>query len=396
MSFDRVTVLVIDSGGVGEMPDAADYGDAGANTIGHVAAHVGGLNVPTLQQMGLGRLTNVEGVPPSDEPTASFGRMAEASPGKDTTTGHWEMAGIVLEKALPIYPDGFPAEIIEPFCERAGVDGVLGNKPASGTEIIKELGVEHIKTGLPIVYTSADSVFQVACHVDAFGLERLYEVCEIARDIVDEVGLARVIARPFAGEPGEFYRTKDRRDYALTPPGRTVLEDLHEAGVPVTGVGKIKDIFQGKGIGDSVHAKDNGSIADATVELLRTQKKGFIFSNFVDFDMLYGHRNNPDGYGAALEALDTRLGEMLSLLTDDDLLVITADHGCDPTITSSTDHTREYVPLLAYSPRRKVGADLGVRKTFADLGQTLADNFGVSPISNGTSFLQEIANHGGR
>ena len=388
--FDKVITLVIDSGGVGEMSDAADYGDVGSNTLANVAAHVGGLNLPNLTRLGLGCLTEIQGVPPQEAPTASFGRMAGASPGKDTTTGHWEMVGIVLDTPLPIFPDGFTEDVLAPFRERTGL-GVLGNRAASGTEIIKELGEEHQRTGDPIVYTSADSVFQVAAHVDTIALERLYEICEIAREIVDEIGLSRVIARPFAGEPGSYYRTQDRRDYALPPPQRSVLQELADAGVPVVGVGKIKDIFHGVGITRSVKAKDNESIANATVDLIRNQDRGFIFSNFVDFDMLYGHRNDPDGYASALEAFDRRLGEMLALLTPNDLLLITADHGCDPTITSSTDHTREFVPILAHTPAQTRGVDLGVRKTFADLGQTLADNFGVSALAHGTSFLNDIS-----
>lgn len=388
-TFERITLLVIDSGGVGELPDAGDYGDAGANTLGHVAAHAGGLKLPNLGKLGLGHITELAGVPGSEPASGFWGRMAEASPGKDTTTGHWEMAGIILDDPLPIFPDGFPDSIIRPFTERTGLE-VLGNKPASGTEIIKELGEEHQRTGKPIVYTSADSVFQIACHVDTIPLERLYEICETAREIVNDIGLSRVIARPFAGEPGSYWRTKDRRDYALNPPARTVLQDLDEAGVPVIGVGKIRDIFNGVGITKAVKAKANDTIADATIELLHNESKGFIFVNFVDFDMLYGHRNNPDGYAQALETLDVRLGEMLELLTETDLLLITADHGCDPTMTSSTDHTREYVPLLAYTPAMEQGADLGTRKTFADIGQTLAEAFDVKPIENGTSFLSKV------
>ena len=387
--FDRIVVLVVDSGGVGEMPDASEYGDSGSNTLANTARVVGGISVPNLGQMGLGCITDILGVPPVEAPIASYGRMAEASPGKDTTTGHWEMVGVILEEPLPLFPDGFSDEILDTFREKTGLD-VLGNKAASGTEIIQELGEEHQRTGRPIVYTSADSVFQVAVHTDTIPLERLYEICELSRELLNPCGVARVIARPFTGTPGNYVRTKDRRDYALSPPGRTVLNHLTEEGIPVIGVGKIRDIFNGQGVTQSVHAKDNASIGEATIELLQKTRRGFIFSNFVDFDMLYGHRNDAQGYATALESFDQQLGVMLSLLGERDLLLLTADHGCDPT-DLSTDHTREYVPILALAPRKKVGVDLGTRKTFADLGQTIAQAFGVEPIGQGVSFLKEVA-----
>ena len=378
----------MDSAGVGEMPDAKVYGDEGSNTIANTAKFNHGLKIPNLAKLGLGRLTAIEGVEADPHPIASFGKMAEASPGKDTTTGHWEMAGVILKTPLPLYPKGFPKEILDEFKRQTGLD-VLGNKPASGTEIIVELGDEHVRTGSPIVYTSADSVFQIAAHEGVIPLKKLYELSEVARKILDPYGTARVIARPFSGEKGAYARTKNRRDFSLDPPEETVLDRLKAAKVPVTGVGKIRDIYNGKGIGDSVTAKDNTAIADATIDLLDSQKKGVIFANFVDFDMLWGHRNNAKGYADGLEAFDVRLGQMLQRLDERDLLVITADHGCDPTDVS-TDHTREYVPLLVYYGGRKEGVDLGIRSSFTDVGQTLADVFGVEKMRNGVSFLPQI------
>ena len=386
--IERVTILVMDSAGVGEMPDANVYGDEGSNTIGNTAKFAKGLTIPNLAKLGLGRLTRIEGVQPDPHPIASFGKMAEASPGKDTTTGHWEFAGVILKTPLPLYPKGFPKEILDEFTRQTGLK-VLGNKPASGTEIIVELGDEHVRTGSPIVYTSADSVFQMAAHEGVIPLKKLYELSEVARKILDPYGTARVIARPFAGEKGAYARTKNRRDFSLNPPEETVLDRLKAAKVQVTGVGKIRDIYNGQGIGDSVTAKDNTQIADATISLLDSQKKGLIFSNFVDFDMLWGHRNNAKGYADGLEAFDVRLGEMLQRLDERDVLIITADHGCDPTDVS-TDHTREYVPLLVYYGARKEGVELGIRTSFTDIGQTLADIFGVAKMKNGVSFLPQI------
>ncbi len=386
--ISRVTILVLDSAGIGEMPDAKAYGDQGANTIGNTARVAGGLALPNLARLGLSRIGPVLGVDPADHPRASYGKMAEASPGKDTTTGHWEMAGVILAKPLPLYPSGFPKEILDEFRRQTGLE-VLGNRPASGTEIIQELGDEHVRTGKPIVYTSADSVFQIAAHEEVIPLPRLYELSQTARRILDPHGTARVIARPFTGKSGAYIRTKNRRDFSLPPPSETVLDRLAAAKVPVIGVGKIRDIYDGKGITDSVHAKDNMSIADATLDLLGSQRKGVVFSNFVDFDMLWGHRNDAKGYAVGLEAFDARLGTILEKLDERDLLLITADHGCDPTDVS-TDHTREYVPLLAYAPARAEGVDLGTRATFADLGATVAEVFGVRPLANGTSFLRNV------
>jgi phosphopentomutase len=387
--ISRVTILVLDSAGIGEMPDAKLYGDEGSNTIVNTAKFAGGIKVPNLARLGLGRITSVPGVDADPHPKAFWGRMAEASPGKDTTTGHWEMAGVILKTPLPLYPKGFPKEVLDEFTRQTKLE-VLGNKPASGTEIIQELGDEHVRTGKPIVYTSADSVFQIAAHEGVIPLKRLYEISEIARRILDPYGTARVIARPFTGEKGAYVRTKNRRDFSLPPPGETVLDRLKAAKIPVTGVGKIRDIFDGKGITDSVTAKDNPSIAQATIDLLDRQKSGLIFSNFVDFDMLWGHRNNAKAYAQGLEEFDVKLGEMLQRLDDRDVLFITADHGCDPTDVS-TDHTREYVPLIAVCPAVKEGSDLGIRRTFSDLGQTIAEIFGVGTIANGTSFLNRLA-----
>jgi phosphopentomutase len=345
--------------------------------------------LPNLEALGLGNIEPLEGCPPQPGAPAVAGRLLERSKGKDTTTGHWEMMGIVTAQPFPTYPHGFPHDVIDPFMHRTG-RGVLGNKPASGTEIIQELGEEHQRTGKWIVYTSADSVFQIAAHEGVIPLKRLYEISEIARKILDPYGTARVIARPFTGEKGAYVRTKNRRDFSLPPPGETVLDRLKAAKIPVTGVGKIRDIFDGKGITDSVTAKDNPSIAQATIDLLDRQKSGLIFSNFVDFDMLWGHRNNAKAYAQGLEDFDVKLGEMLQRLDERDVLFITADHGCDPTDVS-TDHTREYVPLIAVYPAVKEGQDLGIRRTFSDLGQTIAEIFGVGAIANGTSFLDRLA-----
>ena len=386
--IERVTILVMDSAGVGEMPDAKVYGDEGSNTIANTAKFAKGLHLPNLAKLGLGKITPIQGVQNDPHPIASWGKMAEASPGKDTTTGHWEMAGVILKTPLPLYPKGFPKEILDELKRQTGLD-VLGNKPASGTEIIQELGDEHVRTGKPIVYTSADSVFQIAAHEGVIPLKKLYEISETARKILDPYGTARVIARPFSGEKGAYVRTKNRRDFSLDPPEETVLDRLKAAKVPVTGVGKIRDIYNGNGIGDSVAAKDNPSIADATLDLLASQKKGLIFSNFVDFDMLWGHRNNAKGYADGLEDFDKRLGKMLERMDERDVLIITADHGCDPTDTS-TDHTREFVPLIVYYPGRKEGVHLGTRTSFTDIGQTLADIFHVKKMKNGTSFLPQI------
>ncbi|MGA2184631.1 MAG: phosphopentomutase [Bryobacteraceae bacterium] len=387
LPFTRVVWIVLDSVGIGEMPDAADYGDAGSNTLGNIARQRG-LNIPNLARLGLGNIAPLAGVAPAADPMASFGRCALASPGKDTTTGHWEMVGIHLEKPLPLYSHGFPPEIMDEFERRIG-RSTLGNCPASGTEIIKQLGEEHMRTGSPIVYTSADSVFQIAAHEEVIPLWELYRMCEIARQILrgpHEVG--RVIARPFLGSPGSFTRTVNRKDYAVPPPKGMLLDQLEDAGVSVFSVGKIFDIFLGRGIGGHEKTVGNADGMAKTLAVLGEEPSGLIFVNLVDFDMLYGHRNDVEGYGRALEEADAWLPSLLDKLAAGDLLILTADHGCDPT-TPSTDHTREYVPLLVYAPRRPRGSDLGVRTTLSDIGQTVADNFGVR-IMKGTSFLSEI------
>jgi phosphopentomutase len=385
----RVIIIVLDSMGVGELPDAAEYGDEGSNTLANTAKAVGGLSVPHMQQLGLGHITTVEGVPPCDEPLGAYGRMAEASAGKDTTTGHWEMSGIYSPQPLPTYPNGFPKELIEEYEQRIGRK-TLGNYPRSGTVIIQELGEEHMRTGYPIVYTSADSVFQVAAHEEVIPIEELYRICQIAREmLVGEHAVGRVIARPFVGEPGNFTRTERRKDFSLLPPEPTLLDRLVAAGRPVMGVGKIEDIFAHRGLSQSVHSPNNMACVDQTLAYMKESQRGLVFANLVDFDMLWGHRNNPQGYAGGLEAFDRRLPEIMGAMTPPDILFLTADHGNDPT-TPSTDHSREYVPLLAYGSRVKPGVDLGTRETFADLGATVAELLGIEPLPFGTSFAEEI------
>lgn len=389
--INRVIWIVLDSVGMGEMPDASKYGDVGANTIGNVSSRLGGLKLPNMEKLGLGNIEGMKNINKVDNPVGCYGRFAEASDGKDTTTGHWEMAGIQLDKAFPTYPQGFPKEIIDAF-EKAIGTKTLGNKPASGTAILDELGEEHIKTGYPIVYTSADSVFQIAANEDVYSVEELYKMCQIARDmLVGQHAVARVIARPFVGKTaGNFTRTPNRRDFSLKPIHATVLDNLKSAGLNVMAVGKIEDIFQGAGITEAVHTTDNMDGVDKTLEYMRANKKGLIFTNLVDFDMKWGHRNNVEEYGRGLEAFDVRLAEIMAEMKDDDVLFITADHGCDPT-TEGTDHTREYVPFLAYGKALSQGVDLKTRKTFSDMGQTVADIFNVEAIRNGESFLEMIS-----
>lgn len=380
--YRRVLWIVLDSVGIGAMPDAASYGDEGSDTLGNIARRRK-LLLPNLLRMGLGNITRLEGLPAVTAPEGEYGKCALASPGKDTTTGHWEMAGIILEKPFPVYPDGFPPEILEPF-EKQIQRGILGNKAASGTEIIAELGEEHVRTGKPIVYTSADSVFQVAAHEDVIPLEQLYRICEVAREILggpNEVG--RVIARPFTGVAGHFFRTANRKDFAVPPPEGMLLDQLAAREVPVYAIGKISDIFLGRGISRSVKTKDNMDGMKKTVAALREQADGLVFVNLVDFDQLYGHRNDVEGYAAALEAVDQWLPSIP--LCQDDLLILNADHGCDPT-TPSTDHSREYTPLLVYGDHVEKGLNLGTRSTLADVGQTVAANFGAA-IMEGESFL---------
>jgi phosphopentomutase len=384
--FNRVVLIVLDSVGIGEMPDAAEYGDAGADTLGHTLGSRK-VDIPNLREMGLGNIRPLP-VEPAQRPAGIFGRAATRSRGKDTTTGHWEMSGIITAKPFPTYPLGFPRRIIQPF-ERAVGREVLGNKPASGTEIIKELGEEHVRTGRPIVYTSADSVFQIAAHEEVVPLKQLYHWCEIARGLLtgeDEVG--RVIARPFVGEPGDFRRTEARLDYAIDPPERTLLDRVKSAGLAVTAVGKIGSIFCHRGTTEELKAGNNDASVTQTLRALDTTPRGLIFTNLVDFDMLYGHRNDIEGYARALEQFDARLPEIQRRMREDDLLMLTADHGCDPG-DISTDHTREYVPVLGWGRRARAGIDLGIRSSLADIGQTIAENFGLE-LQAGSSFLREI------
>lgn len=384
----RVILIILDSLGVGEAPDSHLFCDEGCNTLGNMADAVGGLNLPNLQKLGLGNILTVRGVPPVTRPQAAYGRMQEKSPGKDTTTGHWEMMGVVLDQAFPTYPHGFPAEVIEEF-ERRINRKTLGNKVASGTVIIEELGREHMQTGYPIVYTSADSVFQIAAHEEVIPLESLYQMCQIAREmLVGEHAVGRVIARPFVGEPGSFVRTAHRHDYSLKPPEH-ILDQLIAQGCRVVGIGKINDIFAGRGITDSIPTSSNQEGVDQILTAMQDDFRGLIFVNLVDFDMLYGHRNDPQGYAQALEQFDARLPEIIAKMSSKDLLIITADHGCDPTIPG-TDHTREYVPLLVYGADLQP-VDLGIRNTFADVGQSVADYLGVETKNlAGQSFLPEL------
>jgi phosphopentomutase len=388
MTADRVIWIVLDSVGVGELPDAADYGDQGSDTLGNISRAVR-LNLPTLRALGLPRVARIQGMSDVDRPKGAYGRMAERSAGKDSVTGHWELTGIVLQKAFPTFPQGFPATLISEFERRIG-RRTIGNKAASGTVIIDELGPEHLRTGEPIVYTSADSVFQIAAHEDVIPVAELYRICEIAYELAAEgLGIGRVIARPFVGQPGAFKRTANRRDFALPPAGTTLLDALKAAGHTVFAIGKIEDLFAGRGITAAVHTKSDDHGMDEIEQAMRAIPKGLIFANLVDFDTQYGHRNDPAGYAANLERFDERLARLLPVLRDSDVLVITADHGNDPT-TPSTDHAREYVPVFVAGARVKPGVALGTRETFSDLGQTVADLFGVGPLANGTSFLRDI------
>ncbi len=389
MASSRAIILVLDSAGVGALPDADRYGDAGSSTIPHTAEAVGGLRVPTLERLGLGRIVPIRGVAPVPTPAGAFGKLTEVSAGKDSTTGHWELMGIILDRPFPTYPHGFPEEIIDAF-ERAIGTKTLGNIAVSGTEIIARLGPEHLRTGYPIVYTSADSVFQVAAHEDVIPVDRLYEICLAARQLlVGEHAVSRVIARPFVGSPGAFVRTDQRRDFSVPPPRPTVLDAAVAAGLPVIGIGKISDLFAGRGISQAVHTHDDLDGMTQTVHAMGGPPRGIIFTNLVDFDTRFGHRNDPKGYAQNLEAVDRRLPELLERLQPDDLLVITADHGNDPT-TTSTDHSREYVPLLIVGPQVRPGTDVGVCPTFADAGTTVADALGLPWQGPGRSMLAMI------
>jgi phosphopentomutase len=385
-TFERVIWIVLDSVGIGPLPDAADYGDVGRNTLGHIAESRP-LQVPMLVKMGLANIAPLKHLPPTATPIGAFGKGATHSPGKDTTTGHWEMAGIWLDQVFPVYPNGFPREIIEALEKQIG-RGTIGNKPASGTEIIKELGEEHVRTGKPIVYTSGDSVFQIATHEDVVPIAELYRMCEIARKSLDGPNrVGRVIARPFTGPAGNFVRTTRRHDYAVEPPKPMLLDVLKERSVPVFGVGKIHDIYNGRGVEDYVTTTGNADGMQKLSAAAREKKRGLLFCNLVDFDMLYGHRKDVEGFAKSLEEFDSVLAEFLKQLSPSDLLIITADHGCDPDLRwKTTDHSREYVPILAYTPKNSSGTNLGTRDTLADMGQTIATNFGAA-IPHGSSFL---------
>jgi phosphopentomutase len=386
--IQRVLLVVLDSVGIGGAPDAARYGDEGSNTLGNTARAVGGLHLPNLARLGIGNLIPIEGVPPTKQPAGAYGRMTEMSPGKDTTTGHWELAGVPLDSPFPTYPDGFPPDLIAEYERRIGRK-VLGNYPASGTVIIQELGEEHVRTGYPIVYTSADSVFQVAAHEEIIPVEELYRICGIARRMLGgEHAVGRVIARPFVGQPGAFTRTERRQDFSLLPPKPTILDRVKEAGLEVMGAGKIEDIFAHRGLTQSNHTGNSMDTLDAILQFMAQGDPGLIFANLIDFDMLYGHRNNPQGYADALEAFDRRLPELLVALRPGDLLILTADHGNDPT-TPSTDHSREQVPLLLAGSWVRPGVELGTRSTFADVAATTAELLRVEPPPAGISFARQ-------
>ena len=386
--LDRVILIVFDSVGCGELPDARDYGDSGSDTLGNISRRIP-LAVPNLRRLGLTRVSTVSRRPDEPEPIGAFGRMAEASPGKDSVTGHWELMGLVLERAFPVFSNGFPRELMGEFERRIG-RGTLGNKAASGTAIIEELGVEHVDTGKPIVYTSADSVFQIAAHEDVVSVTELYRWCEIAYELAGKgMGIGRVIARPFIGSPGAFRRTANRRDFALTPPSETLLDRLKAAALPVIAIGKVEDLFAARGITSATHTSSDDHSVDEVLRAMSATDRGLIFANLVDFDTVYGHRNDVAGYAANLERMDARLNDVLSALRRSDLLVVTADHGNDPT-TPSTDHAREYVPVFLTGKAVKPGVDIGTRQTFSDLGQSIAEVFGVGPLKHGTSFLSAI------
>jgi phosphopentomutase len=387
--LQRAILVVLDGVGAGANPDAHTYGDDGASSLEHCAQAIGGLSLPNLGSIGLGNITPILGTPPTSEARGAYGRMAEAAAGKDSTTGHWEMTGVVLQKPLPTYPNGFPADLVEAFEKAIGRE-VLGNKAASGTEIIKELGEEHLRTGRPILYTSADSVFQLAAHQEVIPLAELYHMCRIARDMLTgDNAVGRVIARPFLGTPGAFYRTEHRRDFSLPPLGTTLLDLLKENGKEVIGIGKIEDLFAGRGLTQRDHTETNRDGMAATLRWLERDFDGLLFVNLVEFDMLWGHRRDSQGYAQALRDVDTWFGQVQQILRPGDAIFFTADHGVDPTYRG-TDHTREEVPLLAFGEPVRPGVDLGVRPTFADLGQTLAQAFHVEPLTAGTSFASDI------
>lgn len=388
--FKRIFLVVMDSVGIGEAPDAAQFDDVGADTLGHIAERMDGLNMPTMGQLGLSNIREIKGIKKADQPLAHYTKMQEASNGKDTMTGHWEIMGLYIDQPFQTFPDGFPDDLLDELKEKTG-RGIIGNKPASGTEILVELGEEHMKTGDLIVYTSADSVLQIAAHEDVVPIEELYEICETARKMTmnDKYMVGRIIARPFVGEPGAFERTSNRHDYALKPFGRTVMNALEDGGLDVVALGKISDIYDGEGVTKAIRTKDNDDGMEKFIQSIDDDFHGLNFLNLVDFDAKYGHRRDPEGYGKALETFDERLPEVLEKLKEDDLLIITADHGNDP-IHHGTDHTREYVPLIVHHKGIKAGKALPIRETFADIGATVAENFGVDMPKYGKSFLDEI------
>nr|WP_060596770.1 phosphopentomutase [Bacillus pumilus] len=388
--YKRIFLVVMDSVGIGEAPDASEFNDVGADTLGHIAEKMNGLHMPNMAKLGLSHIKEIKGIPADEKPLAYYGKMQEASNGKDTMTGHWEIMGLYIDTPFKVFPDGFPDELLNELKEKTG-RGIIGNKPASGTEILDELGEEHMKTGDLIVYTSADSVLQIAAHEEVVPLDELYRICEIARELTldEKYMVGRIIARPFVGEPGAFVRTPNRHDYALKPFDRTVMNELKDDGLDVIAIGKISDIYDGEGITSSLRTKSNMDGMDKLVDTLKTDFTGLSFLNLVDFDALYGHRRDPEGYGKALEEFDARLPEVFDLLKENDLLVITADHGNDP-VHHGTDHTREYVPLIAYSKKHQGANELPTAKTFADLGATVADNFKSAMPKYGTSFLSKL------
>ena len=389
-AIKRIFILVFDSLGVGALPDAAAYGDAGANTLGHVAEAAGGLALPTLQSLGIGNIIDIEGVPPADKPLGGYGRLTEISHGKDTTVGLWEMMGVVTATPFPVFPQGFPPDVVDRFVAATRCGGVLGNKAASGTDIIDELGAEHMRTGRPIVYTSGDSVWQIAAHESVVPVERLYEMCLAARGILTgALGVDRVIARPFIGQAGSFVRTERRKDFGLAPDAKMTLDYAATAGVDVIGIGKVSDVFSGRGITKSVKTKDNGAALAETTRLAERGGRGIVFTILGDFDTLWGHRNDVAGYSKGLVEADKKLGRLLAALTNDDVLMIVADHGCDPTLPG-TDHTREYVPLLVYGKSLKSGVALGTRTSMSDVGKTVADLLGFGAPVPGISFSNDI------
>jgi phosphopentomutase len=388
--FQRVILIVLDACGVGELPDADEYGDRGAATIPNVARDLGGLKMPNCRKLGLGNIVPIRGVEPDKSALGGWGKMAEKSAGKDSTSGHWEIGGIILRKAFPLYPNGFPDDIVSGFEQKAGVK-TIGNVAASGTEIIKELGERHLKTGEIILYTSADSVFQLAAHEEIIPLKRLYEICLIAREILQgQEAVGRVIARPFVGKPGSFVRTPNRKDFSLEPPSKTFLDLMKRKNIPTVGIGKIDDLYAHRGLSKAIKTVSNQDVMDKVINEMDMTPSGLIFSNLVDFDMLWGHRNNTESFGRGLEEFDTRLNELLPKFKKDDLMMITADHGCDPTLKNSTDHTREYVPLLVYNRGMKTGVNLGIRATFADIAATMGDIFNLAHSFPGKSFLKGI------